>query len=129
AYARKVIARFATRAFRRPVTAAEEAALVAVFGKSRQEGVSFPNAVKDALQVVLTSPQFLFLIENSRTPAAERLDNFELASTLSYFLWNGPPDARRLQLAANGELPKKLDAEVSRLIADPRFTRFVDEFG
>jgi hypothetical protein len=128
AYARKVIARFATRAFRRPVTEAEEAALVAVFGKSRQEGASFQNAVKDALQVVLTSPQFLFLIENSRSPAAEPLDNFELASKLSYFLWNGPPDATTLRLAASGELPKKLDAESARLIADPRFSRFAHEF-
>jgi len=126
--ARKVIRNFASRAFRRPVTAAEETALVAVFDKSRQAGSSFPNAVKDALQVVLTSPQFLFLIENSRTPAAEPLDNFELASKLSYFLWNGPPDARTLQLAASGELPRKLDAEVSRLIADPRFSRFAHEF-
>lgn len=128
AYARKVIGRIANRAFRRPATDAEVAALVAVFEKSRQTGSSFQNAIKDALQVVLTSPQFLFLIENSRSPAAEPLDNFELASKLSYFLWNGPPDAKTLQLAASGELPKKLDAEVERLIAYPRFSRFVEEF-
>ena len=84
--------------------------------------------MKDALLVVLTSPQFLFLIENSSTPAPEPLDNYELASKLSYFLWNGPPDRKTLQLAASGTLRKQLDAEVERMIADPRFSRFADEF-
>ena len=88
-------ATFATRAFRRPITAEEEAALMAVFQKSFDGGRNFQESVKDALQVVLTSPQFLFLIENSSTPDAEPLDDYELASKLSYFLWNGPPDARR----------------------------------
>jgi hypothetical protein len=127
-YARKVIREFATRAFRRPITATEEAALVAVFEKSARGGASFRDAVKDALQVVLVSPQFLFLIENSKTPAAEPLDEFELASKLSYFLWNGPPDATTLKLAAAGQLRNTLAAEVDRLIADPRFSRFADEF-
>jgi mono/diheme cytochrome c family protein len=128
AYARKIIREFATRAFRRPITVQEETALFAVFEKATKEGTSFQNGVKDALQVVLTSPQFLFLIENSSTPAAEPLDNFELASKLAYFLWNGPPDAPTLKLAANGELSKKLDLEVERMIADPRFSHFASEF-
>ena len=50
--------------------------------------------MKDALLVVLTSPQFLFLVETSKSPAPEPLDNYELASKLSYFLWNGPPDRK-----------------------------------
>ena len=74
----------------------------------------------------MTSPQFLFLIETSATPAPEPLDDYELASKLSYFLWNGPPDRTTLQLAASGMLAKQLDAEVDRMIADPRFSRFVD---
>lgn len=127
-YARKVIREFATRAFRRPVTSQEEAALFAVFEKAARGGAGFRDAVKDALQVVLTSPQFVFLIENSNSPAAEPLDEYELASKLSYFLWNGPPDATTLKLAAAGELSKHLDAEVDRMVADPRFSRFADEF-
>ncbi len=102
AYARKVIREFATRAYRRPVTAEEEAALFAVFEKSVRGGASFQNGVKDALQVVLTSPQFLFLIENSKTPDAEPLDEYELASKLSYFLWNGPPDAATAEACRSG---------------------------
>ena len=126
--ARKVIRAFATRAFRRPVTADEEAAYVAVFEKATKGGARFHDAVKDALQVVLTSPQFLFLVEASPTPDAEPLDGYELASKLSYFLWNGPPDAATLKLAASGELSKRLDAEVGRMIDDPRFERFTNEF-
>ena len=78
--------------------------------------------------MVLTSPQFLLLVENSKTPAPEPLDSYELSSKLSYFLWNGPPDQKTLQLAASGTLRTQLDAEVSRMIADPRFSRFTREF-
>lgn len=124
----KVIREFATRAYRRPVTAQEEATLTAVFRKSLASGRGFRDSVRDALHVVLTSPQFLFLIENSRTPEPEPLDDHELASKLSYFLWNGPPDAAALKLAAAGELRKHLDAEVTRMVADPRFERFTGEF-
>ena len=128
AYAREVIAAFATQAFRRPVTPQEEAALVSVYQKSFEEGGNWRQSVKDALQVVLTSPQFLFLIENSSVPDAEPLDDYELASKLSYFLWNGPPDRHTLNLAAAGALRNELDAEVTRMVDDPRFARFAGEF-
>jgi hypothetical protein len=128
-YARTVIQRFATRAYRRPITPAEGTALLKVYQTSFAAGRGFQESVKDALQVVLTSPQFLFLMENSATPNPEPLDDYELASKLSYFLWNGPPDRQALQLAATGLLHKQLDTETTRMIADPRFSRFVQEFG
>lgn len=128
AYARKIIRDFAARAYRRPIAPAEEAALVAVYQKSSAEGRGFAQSVKDALLVVLTSPQFLFLVETSKTPEPEPLDSYELASKLSYFLWNGPPDSRLLQLAGNGTLPRQLNAEVGRMIADAKFARFASEF-
>lgn len=128
AYAKQIIRNFATRAYRRPITAAEEASLLALFNKSFSSGRDFPQSIKDTLQVVLTSPQFLFLIENSSTSKPEPITNYELASKLSYFLWNSPPDRSTLRLAGNGLLSKQLDAEVDRLIADPRFTRFTQEF-
>ncbi len=127
-YARQVIREFATRAFRRPVTAQEEASLTAVFEGSFKSGAGFRGSVKDALQVVLTSPQFLFLIENSGSPEPEPIDDHELASKLSYFLWDGPPDDDSLKLAAAGSLRGRLDAEVARMIDDPRFSRFAGEF-
>jgi mono/diheme cytochrome c family protein len=128
AYARKIVNDFATRAYRRPVTAAEEAALMNVYTKSSASGRTFQESIKDALVVALTSPQFMLLVETSHTPAPEPLDKYELASKLSYFLWNGPPDRNTLQLAASGALPKQLNSEVDRMVADPRFSRFVTEF-
>ncbi|HND51637.1 MAG TPA: DUF1592 domain-containing protein, partial [Pirellulaceae bacterium] len=127
-YAREVIRNFATRAFRRPVRAPEEASLVAVYEKSRAGGASFQDAVRDALQVVLTSPQFLMLIEASESPAPEPLDDYELASKLSYFLWNSPPDRALQDVAAAGTLRERLDGEVRRMVDDPRFERFTSEF-
>jgi hypothetical protein len=128
AYARRILRNFARRAYRRPITTAEEEALVAVYRNSAATGRIFEESVKDALLVALTSPQFLFLIESSSTPEPEALDNHELASKLSYFLWNSPPDARTLQLAAAGTLRRQLDAETERMIADPKFSRFINEF-
>ena len=128
AYARQIISRFAARAYRRPVTATEESALMTVYRKSFGAGGNFEGSIKDVLQVVLTSPQFLFLTETSRTPAPEALDPHELASKLSYFLWNGPPDRAALQLAATGTLRQHLDAQVDRMIEDPRFSQFTREF-
>lgn len=128
AYAQQILHNFTAKAYRRPVTPAEDASIFAVYKKSAASGRNFQDSVKDALQVVLTSPQFLFITEKSKTPEPEPLDSYELASKLSYFLWNGPPDRKTLQLAANGTLRKQLDAEVERMIADERFKRFTTEF-
>ncbi len=151
-YAQDVIRSFATRAFRRPVTASELETYFGVWKKSfaeKREGEApaepqsgkdgsagaspsrnpgFRQSIKDTLLVVLTSPQFLFLIENSSSPAAEDLDPYELASKLSYFLWNAPPDQRLLDLAAKNSLHQSLDAEIERMIRDPRFGQFISEF-
>ncbi len=128
AYAREIIRNFAARAYRRPVTAAEASKLMAVFEESYRTSANFEESVKDVLQVALTSPPFLFLIENSATPEPEPLDDYELVSKLSYFLWNGPPDSALLHLAATGTLQTQLDAEVARMIEHPRFSRFISEF-
>ena len=151
-YAQDVIRTFATRAFRRPVTTAELEAIVGVWrnslaanregeapaeprtghdgsaGASPSQSPAFRRSIKDALLVVLTSPQFLFLIENSSSPAAEDLDPYELASKLSYFLWNAPPDQRLLDLAAKNAPHQSLDVEIERMIRDPRFGQFISEF-
>ncbi len=128
AYAREILRSFATRAYRRPITPVEEASLMTVFTKSAASGRAFQDSVKDALQVVLTSPQFLFIIENSKTPEPEPIESYELASKLSYFLWNSPPDRTTLALAAKGSLRGQLDAEVNRMIDSPKFEQFTREF-
>ena len=126
--ARHVISSFAARAFRRPVAPDEEAALFAVYRKSAAAGRGFRESVKDALMATLTSPQFLFLVESSSASAPEPLEAHELASKLSYFLWNSPPDRKTLELATAGTLRRRLDAEAARMMADPKFSRFLSEF-
>ena len=127
-YAREILRSFATRAYRRPLSEQEEASLVAVWRDSFARTADLQRSVRDALLVVLSSPQFLFLIEQSESAKGEPLDAYELASKLSYFLWNAPPDEQLLSLAAIGRLRDSLDAEVERMIADERFEQFVREF-
>lgn len=127
-YAREILQSFASRAFRRPVTEEELSGFLAVWQESQAVKADFRQAIKDALVVILTSPQFLFLIENSKTPEPEDLGPFELASKLSYFLWNTAPDRKLLERAQNNQLHTSLDEEVNRLVQDPRFGQFVREF-
>jgi len=127
-YARDIIHNFASRAFRRPISATEETALMKIYSTSFDSGVNFRNSVKDTLQVILTSPQFLFLIENSPSPGAEPITPDELASKLSFFLWNGPPDHELMDSASTGALPNQLNSQCQRMINDPRFARFLREF-
>ncbi len=128
AYAREIVRSFGGRAFRRPLEESEEEALLGVFDRSMSAGRGFRDSVAESLQVALTSPQFLFLVESSSTPEPEAVDGSELASKLSYFLWNGPPDGVLLDLATRGHLRARLESEVDRMIDDPRFSRFADEF-
>ncbi|MAH13634.1 MAG: hypothetical protein CMO33_07825, partial [Verrucomicrobia bacterium] len=127
-YAREVIRNFATRAFRRPIKPEEKNQLMSVWKSSYNENQDFTQSIKDTLAIVLTSPQFLFLIEKSDTPEAEPLNDHELASKLSYFLWNTKPDKSLADLAAEGKVRKNLDQEITRMISDQRFERFVKEF-
>jgi len=127
-YAGELIRSFASRAYRRPVNDDEFSLLMNVWKNSFTESNDFPKSIKDTLLVVLTSPQFLFLIENSESPAAEPLTDWELASKLSYFLWNTAPDQHLQELAATGKLRASLDAETDRLIDDPRFDQFIHQF-
>ncbi|MFT5469957.1 MAG: hypothetical protein ACI8UO_005080 [Verrucomicrobiales bacterium] len=125
---REIIRNFATRAFRRPVTPAELTSFHSVYEDSFASSLNFEKSIEDALLVILTSPQFLFLIESSDGPHAEDLNDFELASKLAYFLWNAPADQQLLALAAKNELRASLDSQIDRLIADPRFSQFIEEF-
>jgi hypothetical protein len=127
-YARDILRSFATRAYRRPISEQEEASLLSVWHSSFSRTADFRQSVEDGLLVVLTSPQFLFLIENSEGPQAEPLTDYELASKLSYFLWNMTPDERLLSLAASGRLQESLDGEIDRMIEDARFKQFIREF-
>jgi mono/diheme cytochrome c family protein len=137
AYAREILARFAERAFRRPVLPAEVNRLTQLFEKSLKLGDNFESSVRTALFAVLCSKSFLYLVEGQQSgteiaPASSpaRLSDWELASRLSYCLWSTMPDERLLNLARAGKLhePDVLRAEVRRMLKDDRVSAFNESF-
>lgn len=121
--ARRVLRRFAERAYRRPLQDDELAALVALYSAARQEGGTFQSACFYAMQGVLISPHFLFRVETpSESSEPEPLSDHELAVRLSYFLWETMPDEALRQAADAGQLrdPEKLRGQVVRMLQDAR---------
>ena len=112
------VAAFATRAFRRPVSGEE----LAPYVRLAREG---PEGLRTALEAILCSPRFLYFLEESGP-----LDDWALASRLSYFLWSTLPDEELRALAAAGRLrdPAVLRAQAERLLADPRSRELVEQF-
>ena len=127
-YAREVITRFATRAFRRPPHGKELESLLTVWREGYESTRDFQGSVRQVLLVVLTSPQFLYLTEESAGPQAEALSPHELAAKLSYFLWNTTPDDQLMSREGKGQLKDSLSSAVNRLVADGRFGQFTGEF-
>jgi hypothetical protein len=132
AAAGKVLRAFASRAFRRPATGEEIARLLKLYKASRAQGDSFDAACKFGLTAVLVSPQFLYRIETdpANSAAPHSVNDYELASRLSYFLWSSMPDEMLLELAGQKKLhePALLDAQVKRMLADPKAEAFVRNF-
>ncbi len=129
--ARAVIATFAARAFRRPARPAEVSRLFKFYEAASERGEPFDRAVGVALRATLASPSFLFRAEKAPSPGGERpLDDYELASRLSYFLWMSMPDAELTALARDGKLrdPGILRAQARRMVLDPRSESFVETF-
>jgi hypothetical protein len=120
---RKLIETFLPRAFRRDVSAAEISPYVALLKGRLEAHDCFEDAMRRVYVAVLTSPEFLFL-------GSEPGPHFSLASRLSFWLWNSPPDAGLLERARDGSLsrPDVLRSEVDRLLADPRHSRFIEDF-
>lgn len=129
--ARLVLERFMKRAFRRPVTANEVDQYLALFDRRSERGEGFTPSLRLALQGVLVSPHFLFLVEpEPDETGTQPLGAFPLASRLSYFLWSSMPDEALFRLAETGELLRDevLAAEVLRLLADPRADSLGERF-
>ena len=128
--AREIISRFASQAYRRPVTQAEVDRLLQLVDNAQKLGDSFESAVKTALLGVLCSKSFLFLVEGSASDPSPHLTDWELASRLSYFLWSTMPDQRLLYLAGKQQLhqPEILRTEVRRMMQDPKALMFADSF-
>lgn len=133
-YTRDLLTDFTTRAFRRPAdknTINRLASLAeSVYS---QEGVTFEKGIAQAIVAVLASPSFLFreegLERKSRDEVFAFIDEYALASRLSYFLWSTMPDEELFTLAKTGQLRKNLDAQIDRMMAHKKFDKFVENFG
>lgn len=130
AYAREIISRFAERAWRRPAQADEVDRMVKVVEQAQKLGDNFEVSVKAALLTVLCSKNFIYLQEGNIAKPTQQLNDYELASRLSYFLWSTMPDQALLDLAGKGKLHEKetLRAEVRRMLKDPKAAKFADSF-
>ncbi|WP_237228286.1 DUF1592 domain-containing protein [Rubinisphaera sp. JC750] len=120
--------RFAERAWRRPVEQAELQPYLNAYQAELNAGETTEAAYQVALQGILTSRHFTYLVEGDIEPR-ERLDDWELASRLSYFLWSSMPDEDLFAAARTGQLTgDNLSAHVDRMLADPKIERFIADF-
>ena len=128
ACAQQIIANLAQHAFRRPVTDEDMQPLLAFYQKGRQAG-TFDAGIRDALSAILASPSFLYRVE-AASDNVRTLNDFELASRMSFFMWSSLPDQELLDLAAKNELsqPQVLQAQVHRMLADPRAVSLTNDF-
>lgn len=133
AYMREIIERFVSQAFRRPPLAGTVDQLTALaLAKAQKDTMKFVDGVKLAVTATLASPRFLFRGESQVEPDNPNrvvpVDEFALASRLSYFLWTSAPDAELLELAGKKELRANLRQQITRMLADEKVERFVQNF-
>jgi len=127
----KVLTPLVHRAFRRPVTKAEVAKFVGIARKASTSGYNPGESLQFAISAILISPRFLFRSERDPKPGTiGKLSDLELASRLSYFLWSSMPDDEILSIAEAGKLklPGVLDAQMKRMLADPKASALAENF-
>ena len=133
ACAREILETLARRAYRRPVTERDLGVLLPFYEDGRQER-DFEFGIERGLEAILSMPEFLLRAERQPAGVAAgdpyRLSDLELAARISFFLWRSIPDDELLDIAAHGRLsdPDVLDRQVQRLLADPKATRFMNDF-
>ncbi len=134
-HAREIITRFAFRAYRRPPAAVEVDRLMSLVASARKEGDALEKGVQVAMEAVLISPHFLFREEIGKLRAdggrIRELDDYELASRLSYFLWSTMPDEELQGLARLGVLHERrtMEEQVRRMLRDRKSAALVENFG
>jgi mono/diheme cytochrome c family protein len=134
ACAKQITGTLARRAFRRPVSAEDVDRLMPFYEAGRQNGGSFDQGIEQVVAAVLASPEFLYRAirgPKGAPPNTEfALTDLELASRLSFFLWNTGPDEELLRIAAAGGLtkPGAMEAQVTRMMADPKASSLVTSF-
>ncbi len=126
---RKGLSEFLPLAYRRPIDALEIDKAVRLIGASRAQGDSYQRSMQIALQAILSSPNFLHLGQTQqRSGPRERINDYELASRLSYFLWGTMPDQELFTVASQQELHTQLDDQVVRMLKDRRSAHLSESF-
>lgn len=130
AYSKEILKRFMTRAWRRPISDDDIAAYHQLFTQYRPGFSSFQETMIEVLGTVLTSPEFLYLVQTESDTPSLTVNDLELANRLSFFLWSSIPDTQLLELAFAGRLKSReiLDSEIQRMLADPKSKRFNRHF-
>lgn len=127
-YAKEVIGRFMKRAFRREIEPSELNRYLDFWTSIRNDFGRFEDSVKEVLVAILCSPNFIYIAEPEKADPDAAIDQFYLASQLSYFLWNSPPDETLMQLASKGNLRRKLDQQIDRMIESPKIKEMIHSF-
>jgi len=127
--ARTILSTIARRAYRRPVTDADMAPVMALYAEGRKKG-TFEHGIEHGLRLVLANPKFIFRTESSPAAGNAKVSDLELASRLSFFLWSSVPDDTLLTLAAQNRLsqPAVLAQQVRRMLADQKSRALVENF-
>ncbi len=131
----KIVNNFASLAFRRPATDDQVKRLMTLYDKATAQGETFEESIKYTLKAILVSPSFLFRIEEDRKATLPNktyvLDDYELASRLSYFLWSSMPDQELFELAKKGKLkePQVLKQQALRMMKDEKALALAETFG
>ena len=129
---REVLTRLLRRGYRRPPTENEVEQLTQFAASVQADGAVWEAGIQEAIKVILCSPKFLFRLElddRSQHPESHPIDEFQLASRLSYFLWSSMPDDELLELAERKQLTVNLKSQVKRMLADPKASELGRNFG
>ncbi len=129
---REVLTRLLRRGYRRPPTETEVEQLVQFVASVQTDGAKWEASIQQGIKVILCSPKFLFRLElddRPQGPEPYAIDEFQLASRLSYFLWRSLPDDELFGLASQNQLTANLEVQVKRMLADPKATEMARDFG
>lgn len=127
-YGSEIIEKFMSRAFRRILNDGELDRYLNFWRNIRNDFNSFEEGIKEVLIAILCSPNFIYLNQPMNLNSEELDDEYYLASQLSYFLWNSPPDEKLIELASEGRLYRNLSRQINRMIKSPKIENLINGF-
>ncbi len=127
-YTAEVLSKFIENAFRRPLLEGELERYLSFWKETKDNFDRYEDGVKEVLVAILCSPNFLYLLETEKATPDTKTDEYYLASKMSYFLWNSPPDEKLVTLADQGKLKEELSKELPRMVKSPKIWKMIEAF-